>query len=59
MKRLGFDALMIILMTMLLLVVNYYKVSQMFVAFGIVPLTVFYFLGSYATKKYGPPRKLS
>ncbi len=56
MNRFWFDFIMIILMTILLLVVNYLKLSQYFVAFGVVPLLTFYYLGSYATKKYGPPR---
>jgi len=53
MKKVTFDIIIIIFMAVLLTAVYYFNQSEMFVKFGIIPLLTFYYLGSYAAKKFG------
>lgn len=52
-KKLIFDAVMIILMTAMLLAINYCNLSKLYVGFGLIPLLVFYYLGAFSTMKFG------
>ena len=52
MKKVTFDVIVIIFMAVLLTAVYYYNQSETFVKFGIIPLLFFYYLGSYAGKRF-------
>ncbi len=52
-KKLIFDGAMIVLMAAILLLVNYFDFSKLYVAFGLIPLVIFYYLGAYSATKFG------
>jgi len=52
MKKVTFDIIVIVFMAVLLTAVYYYDFSETFVKFGIIPLLLFYYIGSFAGKKF-------
>ncbi len=56
-QKLIFDGVMIILMAAMLLVINYFDLSKLYVGFGLIPLVIFYYLGAYSERKFGSENK--
>ncbi len=55
-KKLIYDAVMVVLMAVMLLVVNYLNLSKLYVGFGLIPLVIFYYLGAFSERKFGKGR---
>ncbi len=52
MKKRIFDGIILVLAVILLMGVLHFDLAETFVKFGIIPLLVFYYLGSYSQRKY-------
>ena len=52
MKKRIFDGIIVLFAAILLMGVLHFDLADTFVKFGIIPLLIFYYLGSYSQKKY-------